>query len=45
MAYGFEKLLRFIGIIKDACMPMIRMVPKIIKCLLKTLMNKTFLHS
>ena len=45
MAYGFEKLFGFIGIIKDTCMPMIRIIPKIIKCLIKTLMNKTFLHS
>jgi len=29
---GIHKLLRFIGIIKDTCMPMIRIVPIIIEC-------------
>ena len=42
MVYGFKKSLKFIEIIEDTCMPMIKIVPKIIKCLLKTLMNKHF---
>jgi len=32
MANGFKKSLEFIGIIEDACMPMIRIVPIINEC-------------